>query len=223
VTAIEMDDDQGLRVVVLSDNQLSAAVLARAVDQTDGLQVLAHAWAFERLIPLLSTQHIDVVLAAYLAPAARASAEIAHVRRVSPCSAVVVLAGAATDNDLVQAVRAGASGIVSSTASLDELTSTIRLAADGETVLAPALLSRIIPSLRIAGARWELTDRELDVLQMLGDGTTTPEIARCMSVSVNTVRNHIQHILKKLGAHSKLEAVTVAIREGIIRSQRVAP
>ncbi len=81
------------------------------------------------------------------------------------------------------------------------------------------MLAHLLPRLRRShhGLGSDLTPRERQVLDLLGQGESKEAIARALSVSTNTVRNHIQNILSKLGAHSRLEAVATAIREGLIR------
>jgi DNA-binding NarL/FixJ family response regulator len=100
-----------------------------------------------------------------------------------------------------------------------EVANAVRAAASGEALITPTMLARLLPRLRTAPERRsgeELTPRELEVLQMLAEGAANKAIADTLFLSVNTVRNHIQSVLTKLGAHSKLEAVSLAVREGII-------
>jgi len=120
---------------------------------------------------------------------------------------------------LVQAIEAGASGFVSKTRSLDEVTSAVRAAASGEALISPEMLARLLPRLGRAGTAarpQELTEREREVLVLLADGLTNAAIAERLVVSVHTVRNHIANLSAKLGAHSKLEALSIAVREGLL-------
>jgi len=78
------------------------------------------------------------------------------------------------------------------------------------------------PRLRPNGAAVALTARELDVLTLMARGSTNRQIAAALFISVNTVRNHVQHTITKLGAHSKLEAVAVGVREGIVEMEKRA-
>ena len=94
----------------------------------------------------------------------------------------------------------------------------MRAAAVGEALISPALLARLLPKLnrtrRTLGE--DLSDREREILGFLARGMTNKVIAAELFLSVNTIRNHVQSVLAKLGAHSKLEAVSTAVREGII-------
>src|SRR5487761_1400620 len=92
-----------------------------------------------------------------------------------------------------------------------------RAAASGATAVSPAMLQRLTsPESQNGPATEALTPRETAVLLFLADGLSNEEISRRLFISIHTLRNHIQNIIGKLGAHSKLEAVSIAIREGLI-------
>ena len=145
-------------------------------------------------------------------------AAIPGLRALRPAAQVVVLTATAADHVLVAAIEAGAAGFVSKTRGLGEVTQAIRAAASGEAVISPELLARLLPRLHRSPARSpsELTEREREVLGLLADGLTNAAIAETLVVSVHTVRNHIANLSAKLGAHSKLEALSIAVREGIL-------
>ena len=94
----------------------------------------------------------------------------------------------------------------------------MRKAAAGETVLSPADVTRLLPALTNRRSRigHDLTARELDVLRLLAEGRPTPQIASELFIAATTARNHIQSVISKLGAHSRLEAVAIALREKIV-------
>ncbi len=129
-----------------------------------------------------------------------------------------MLTASAADHVLVAAIEAGAAGFVSKTRSLQEVTSAVRAAAAGEAVISPEMLARLLPRLHRGGtaARSDLTEREREVLGLLADGLSNAAIASTLSVSVHTVRNHIANLSAKLGAHSKLEALSIAVRDGLL-------
>jgi DNA-binding NarL/FixJ family response regulator len=131
---------------------------------------------------------------------------------------IVVLTASAADHVLLSAMEAGASGFLSKTRGLEEVTAAVRAAAAGEAVVSPELLARLLPRLSRTGAGHhdELTEREREVLALLADGLTNAAIAERLVVSVHTVRNHITNLSLKLGAHSKLEALSIAVREGLL-------
>jgi two-component system response regulator DevR len=94
----------------------------------------------------------------------------------------------------------------------------IRLAASGEALVTAAMLQQLLPRLTKTdhSPGSNLTPREVEVLELLADGASTQAIAGRLYMSLNTVRNHVQKILTKLGVHSRLEAVSTAVRGGII-------
>jgi two-component system response regulator DevR len=115
-------------------------------------------------------------------------------------------------------------GFLSKTRGIGEVTRAVRSAACGEAVISPELLARLLPRLSRrpagksgrAGGKPELTEREREVLGLLADGLTNSAIAAHLHVSVHTVRNHIANLSQKLGAHSKLEVLSIAVRDGVL-------
>ena len=144
---------------------------------------------------------------------------IGELLAIRPSVRIVVLTASAADHVLVAAIEAGAAGFVSKTRSLQEVTSAVRAAAAGEAVISPEMLARLLPRLHRGGGtapHGELTEREREVLSLLADGMSNAAIAGSLSVSVHTVRNHIANLSAKLGAHSKLEALSIAVRDGLL-------
>jgi DNA-binding NarL/FixJ family response regulator len=143
---------------------------------------------------------------------------IGKFKAIRPGVQVVILTASADDAILVQATEAGCAGFVLKTSPLDELISAVRTAAAGEITISSELLSRLLSRLqhRHEASRSELTAREHEILQLIAQGLTNSAIAKELFISVNTVRNHVQSLLTKLEAHSKLEALSIAIRDGLI-------
>jgi DNA-binding NarL/FixJ family response regulator len=131
---------------------------------------------------------------------------------------VVVLTASAADHVLMAAIEAGASGFLSKTRSIDEVAAAVRAAAAGESVISPELLARLLPRFQRNGANGgaDLTEREREVLSLVAEGLSNGAIAERLVVSVHTVRNHIASLSAKLGAHSKLEALSIALRQGLL-------
>jgi DNA-binding NarL/FixJ family response regulator len=140
------------------------------------------------------------------------------IREENPDIKIVMLTGFPDDAILVAAIEAGCSGYITKDSAVGEAISAVRAAHAGEALISPAMLARLLPKLRrdYRGVGSSLTDREREVLNLLAQGSQNSTVADQLFLSVNTVRKHVQSILSKLGAHSKLEAVAVAVREGII-------
>ena len=138
----------------------------------------------------------------------------------------ILLARASAKMVRAQVMEAGASGYVFKTATLDALPEVVRRAARGEDLVEPeerARLARVLRHRRHQDSTERqranrLTPRQTQILQMLSDGMGPKEIARRLEMSPLTLRTHVQNILMRLGVHSKVEAVAVAMRQGKVRS-----
>lgn len=210
-----------IRVLVVDDHDVLASSLAQVLDAEPDIVSVGTAPTLERARTLMRTAAPDVVLLDHRLPDGDGVAALGELRALRPTTAFVVLTASAADSVLVAALEAGAAGFLSKTRSLSEVTGSIRAAATGEAVISPEMLARLLPRLhhsphRAAGQ--DLTEREREVLGLLADGLTNAAIAERLFVSVHTVRNHIANLSAKLGAHSKLEALSIAVRERILPS-----
>jgi DNA-binding NarL/FixJ family response regulator len=142
----------------------------------------------------------------------------AVLRRDHPGLRMVMLSGYQDEATLRRAVEAGCCGFVSKDSAIDELVNCVRSAHVGNAPISPSLLARLLPGLCHDGehVRASVTRRELEVVQLLAEGASNQAIAERLFISLHTVRNHVQRIIK-LGVHSKLEAVAVATRVGFVR------
>jgi len=206
------------RVLIVDDHEVLASSLAHVLDAEPDLVSVGIAGTLGRARAMIRTTAPDVVLLDHRLPDGDGVDAIAELRALRPSMQVVVLTASASDHVLVSAVEAGASGFVSKTRSLGELTSAVRAAASGEAVISPEMLARLLPRLHRSGrpAHTELTEREREVLALLAEGLSNAAIAEQLVVSVHTVRNHVANLSAKLGAHSKLEALSIAVREGLL-------
>jgi two-component system, NarL family, response regulator DevR len=134
-----------------------------------------------------------------------------------PETKVIVLIDASAPEGALRCIAAGCSGVVARTASIDDIAKAVRRVHDGEVVIPAALLAQFAAELRRGGRRIgdDITRRERELLGYLARGLALPEVADAMSISMATARNHTQRVIEKLGAHSKLEAVVIAMREGL--------
>jgi two-component system nitrate/nitrite response regulator NarL len=137
---------------------------------------------------------------------------------------VVVLTASASASEHAAAYEAGAAGVVSKAGAMSDIIDALRAVASGESLVAPEELVEILRDARRYGQRrreseelkQRLTPREREVLQALADGKSNREIADALFISVETQRTHMVNILNKLGAHSQLQALVVAVRNGIV-------
>jgi len=212
------DQAEAARVLIVDDHEVLAASLAQVLDHEPDLTVVGSAGTLEKARALLATAAPDVVLLDHRMPDGDGVEAIPELLALRPEASIVVLTATTADHVLIAAIDGGASGFVSKTRGLDEVTSAVRAAAAGESVISPEMLARLLPRLhrREAEPRDTLTDREREVLQLLAEGLSNAAIAERLVVSVHTVRNHVANLSTKLGAHSKLEALSIAVREGLL-------
>ena len=167
---------------------------------------------------MIDTVQPDVLLLDHRMPDGDGVAAIPSLQALRPSLGVVVLTASSADHVLMAAIEAGASGFLSKTRSLDEVTAAVRAAAAGESVISPEMLARLLPRFGRGKPHTadELTEREREVLNLVAEGLSNAAIAERLVVSVHTVRNHIASLSAKLGAHSKLEALSIALRRGLL-------
>jgi DNA-binding NarL/FixJ family response regulator len=216
-----LDTDSPVRVLIVDDHEVLASSLAMVLDDQPDLKSVGVAGSLEKARVMIPTTAPDVILLDHRLPDGDGVAAIGDLRALRPSAQIVVLTASAADHVLVAAIEAGASGFVSKSRSLDELTAAVRAAATGEAVISPEMLARLLPRLQRHGRPRpsDLTEREREVLGLLADGLSNAAIAEQLFVSVHTVRNHIANLSAKLGAHSKLEVLSIAVRDGLIPGQ----
>ena len=139
---------------------------------------------------------------------------------------VVMLTTFETDENVFAALRAGAAGFLVKDTDLTDLLRAVRLAASGESLLSPSVTRRVIESLQTGGSvptrrdhprLADLTDREREVLALIGEGSNNAEIAERLVVSPATARTHVSRIMIKLGARDRAQLVVIAYQSGLVR------
>jgi DNA-binding NarL/FixJ family response regulator len=206
------------RLLIVDDHDMFADSLRMALSAQPDFEVVGTASTLAQAKTLVATTSPDVVLLDHHRPDGLGVDSLTELRVIRPQANIVVLTAAAEDSMLVAATEAGCAGFILKTSPLDELVSAVRTAAAGEITVSSDLLSRLLSRLhhQYEPPPCDLTPREREILKLIGEGLTNGAIAARLFISVNTVRNHVQSVLAKLGAHSKLEALSVAIRDGII-------
>ena len=207
-----------IRVLIVDDHEVLVSSLAMVLDAEEDISTAGVATTLEQAHALIGTLKPDVVLLDHRMPDGDGVAAIPSLRAQLPSIGVVVLTASSADHVLLAAIQAGASGFLSKTRSLDEVTAAVRAAAAGESVISPELLTRLLPRFGRGSphSASDLTEREREVLALVAEGLSNAAIAERLVVSVHTVRNHIASLSAKLGAHSKLEALSIAVRRGLL-------
>jgi DNA-binding NarL/FixJ family response regulator len=189
--------------------------LIRTLASEPDVEVVGRAGSSEQAITVARDRDPDVVVIGTGLPDGTGPALTGRIRAALPRTAVVGLGLTDDDAERADALAAGASVFVWKGQPVEALLDAIRLAATG------ALPPAAAPAARRSGP--ELTGREREVLALLAKGLSTDEIVEHLVLSPHTVRNHIRSVLAKLGAHSRLEAVAVAARAGLIRLAHEPP
>ena len=210
-------------VVIVDDAELFREALKAAFAQ-EGFDVAAVAGDAMRGIDVTREHQPDLVMLDLLMPGMSGLEVVGAIMKASPGTKVVLLTSSESAEDLLAAVKAGASGYLTKDTPLPRLVAAMHDVIDGGAAVSPAMGGKLFSAFRdllrhngAIGVRTpELTGRELEILGLVGAGKTSREIADELFISENTVRNHVRNVLDKLGLRSRFEAVTWAQREGLI-------
>jgi DNA-binding NarL/FixJ family response regulator len=205
-------------VYIVDDHPVVREGLRAVLAAEPDLTVVGDSGSGEEALRVVADLRPDVVLMDLRLPGIDG---IAATERIvaAGMSRVLVLTTYDSDNDIVRALAAGATGYLFKDSTRDELVGGVRRAAGGETVLAPPVAARIVARVR-GQAPPDLTRRELEVLRGIARGLSNPEIGRALYIGEATVKSHVTRIFDKLGVKDRTAAVTVAIARGILPSPR---
>ncbi|HEY8807358.1 MAG TPA: response regulator transcription factor [Candidatus Limnocylindria bacterium] len=205
------------RVLIVDDERLFAELLRVALRNAEGIDVVDVVHDVQTAIRRMTETRPDVVLADYHLPDGTGSDIARTVRATLPDTSVLILTGDPSVSTLSDVARSGAVGHLTKDRPFDEVVEGVRAAALGEILFAPSELQRLLLERESRPRPLEpLTARELEVLQLLAEGASTTQASDQLGISSATLRAHVQAILRKLGAHSRLEAVAEAARLGVI-------
>lgn len=209
-----------MRIVLCDDHAMWLEALATAL-ATRGHSVVATAMSPAEAVDAVADTDPDVCALDVNFPEGNGLDAAEMIRRSSPRTRVLMLTGASQPALVSAALRAGASGLTRKDQSVDAIMHAVERVAAGATVFEtqgkwPEPRRPWGPGSEAARAVEGLTTRERDVLRCLVDGRTTGEIARELGVTKNTARTHVQNILIKLGAHSRLQAASQIVHAGLV-------
>ena len=214
-----------IKVLVVDDHQMFTEGLVKVLGEASDVAVVATASSVAGAVEAAKLHTPDVVLMDFELSDGDGAKATQLIKEDMPTTKVVMLTSFTDESVLVAAIEAGCSGFVTKHKAVDEVVAAVRAAFEGEALISPSMLARLLPKLRRSsrGLGSDLTPRELEVLKLLAEGMSNSAIAEKLVISLHTVRNHVQSIIMKLQAHSKLEAVTIAVRESIIQYPQNAP
>ena len=202
---------RGLEIVLLTEPDIE--VVGQAGDGTEAIDKAGE------FVP-------DVVLMDVKMPRSSGIEACRTIKAVVPSAKIIILTMSDEEEDLFEAIRAGASGYLLKDIPLDDLAEAVRSVHGGQSLISPSMAGKLLSEFATLAKRDteeppqlpapKLTDREMQVLKLVARGMNNRDIAKELFISDNTVKNHVRNILEKLQIHSRMEAVMVAVREKII-------
>jgi DNA-binding NarL/FixJ family response regulator len=210
--------DRIITLLIVDDHPVVRDGLRGMLAADPGFDVLGEAAGGVEAVELALRLNPDVVLMDLRMPAGSGVDAIAELTRRGARAKVLVLTTYDTDSDTIPAIEAGATGYLLKDAPREELFAAVRAAAEGRTVLSPAVASRLVSAVRkpVVPVGETLSAREREVLALVAKGTSNREIARELFISEATVKTHLTHLYGKLGARDRAAAVAVAYDRGIL-------
>jgi DNA-binding NarL/FixJ family response regulator len=213
---------QPITVLVVDDHPVVRSGLVSLLAVEPDLEVVGEAADGAEALASVKALGPDVVLMDLRMPGMDGADATARIVVDHPGTRVLVLTTFDTDDDILRAVEAGASGYLLKDSRRQVLVDAIRAAARGETVLAPPVAARLMGRMRAGagGTTDQLTPREVEVLAAVGRGLSNGEIGRELFIGEATVKTHLLRVFQKLAVDDRTRAVTVAIERGILPSPR---
>ncbi|MFJ9926389.1 MULTISPECIES: response regulator [Streptomyces] len=212
-----MTSESLITLLIVDDHPVVRDGLRGMFESAPGFRVLGEAASGPEGVARAAELDPDVVLMDLRMPGGSGVAAIRELTRRGARAKVLVLTTYDTDSDTLPAIEAGATGYLLKDAPRDELFTAVRAAAEGRTVLSPAIASRLVRAVRAPVPGNEpLSAREREVLALVARGTANREIARELFISEATVKTHLTHLYAKLGVNDRAAAVAVAYDRGIL-------
>ena len=218
-------DDEAIRVVICDDHALFRRGLAMVLEGEPGIQVVGEAEDGEAAVAVTVEIVPDVVLMDVRMPKRSGIEATRAIAELVPSTRILMLTVSDEEEDLYEAVKAGAAGYLLKEVSIEAVADAIRSVVSGQSLITPSMASKLLAEFSSMAKRAEakqtvpsprLTARELEVLRLVAQGMSNKEIAGALYISENTVKNHVRNILEKLQLHSRMEAVMYAVREKIL-------
>jgi two-component system NarL family response regulator len=216
-----------IRTMIVDDHALFRRGLEMVLDEEEGIEVVGQASDGSEAVEKAGESLPDVVLMDIRMPRSSGIEACRAMKEVVPSAKIVMLTISDEEEDLFEAIRAGASGYLLKDLPLDEVAETVRAVHGGQSLINPSMAGKLLTEFATLAKRNgqervqqvpppRLTDREMQVLKLVARGMNNRDIAKELFISENTVKNHVRNILEKLQIHSRMEAVMVAVREKLI-------
>src|SRR6516165_6616132 len=216
-----------IRVLIVDDHALFRRGLEMVLAEEADIEVVGEASDGAEAVEKAGQALPDVVLMDIRMPKSSGIEACRAMKALAPSTKIVMLTISDEEEDLFEAIRAGASGYLLKDIPLDEVAGTVRAVNGGQSLINPSMAAKLLTEFAALARRDEeeppqqvpaprLTEREIEVLRLVARGMNNRDIAKELFISENTVKNHVRNILEKLQIHSRMEAVMVAVREKLI-------
>jgi NarL family two-component system response regulator LiaR len=212
-----MSEEKAIRVLIVDDHAVVRSGLAAFLMVFDDLLLVGEAEGGAEAIQMCREKAVDVILMDLMMPEMDGAEATRLIRKACPGVQVIALTSFREEKLVQSALQAGAISYLLKNISADELANAIRAAHAGRPTLAPeATVALIHAATRPPPPEYDLTPRELEVLALLAQGLTNPEIAERLVVSHSTIKFHVSSLLSKLGVNGRTEAVALALQENLV-------
>jgi two-component system NarL family response regulator len=224
-TPVSATDLEVIRVLIADDQALFRRGLYVVLGTEDHIEVVAEAENGAEAIARAEDLVPDVVLMDVRMPRVNGIEAARQIRDLCPSTKILMLTVSDEEDDLYEAIKAGANGYLLKEISVEEVAEAIRAVVQGQSLISPSMASKLLNEFNSLAKKAEerqqypapaLTSRELEVLKLVAKGMSNREIAEELFISENTVKNHVRNILEKLHLHSRMEAVIYAVRERLL-------
>jgi len=227
-TGVDMSEqghEEVIRVLIADDQALFRRGLYVVLGTEERIEVVAEAEDGEDAIAKAEELVPDVVLMDVRMPRINGIEAARQIRDLLPSTKILMLTVSDEEDDLYEAIKAGANGYLLKEISVEEVADAIHAVVQGQSLISPSMASKLLSEFnslaRQAAAQEQLpapvlTARELEVLKLVARGMSNRDVADQLFISENTVKNHVRNILEKLHLHSRMEAVMYAVRKRLL-------
>jgi two-component system NarL family response regulator len=216
-----------IRVLIADDHALFRRGLEMVLDEEQDIDLVGQASDGTEAVARAGESLPDVVLMDIRMPKTSGIEAARSMKEAAPSAKIVMLTISDEEEDLFEAIRAGASGYLLKDIPLDEVADAVRAVHGGQSLINPSMAGKLLTEFATLARRDQeerpqqvpapkLTEREMEVLKLVARGMNNRDIAKELFISENTVKNHVRNILEKLQIHSRMEAVMIAVREKLI-------
>jgi DNA-binding NarL/FixJ family response regulator len=225
----ERKNTDPIRVLIADDHALFRRGLEMVLDEEADIEIVGQASDGAEAVIVAGEALPDIVLMDIRMPKTSGIEACRAMKEVAPSAKIVMLTISDEEEDLFEAIRAGASGYLLKDIPLDEVADAVRQVYGGQSLINPSMAGKLITEFATLAKRDtdgggraqrvpapKLTEREMEVLKLVARGMNNRDIAKELFISENTVKNHVRNILEKLQIHSRMEAVMIAVRQKLI-------